>query len=154
MAMNATELVLLHIGPRLLALPRREVRDLLAPDDLAFEVDADRVRASIGFGDSRIPALVLDDAMQLARTLPAGRRICVVLNDGATQFAVACDEFEHKVGAAVGTTLLHELPPALRGAGSPVTAVLQIGEAVAAVTDTQSLLRVFATQLNPVVEFA
>lgn len=150
--MKASELVLLHLGPWVLAVPRREVRDLLAPDQIAFDSATPGAGASILFGARRLPVLVLDDTLQVTQGLPAGRRICVVLDTGAVRFALLCDEFEHKLDSGQGALSLHALPPAMRAPRSPVNAVLQYGDAVAAVTDAHMLLKAFEPQLSLAME--
>jgi hypothetical protein len=142
--MKAEDFVLLRIGAWALALPRRAVRDLLAPQGVEF-VGA---RATLRVGDRTLPVLALDDSLLPVRTALPARRICVLLEAASTPFAMLCDTFEHRTDPA-HESVTHALPLAMRSPGSPVSAVLQFGDAVAAVTDADALFAAFEPQLTP-----
>jgi CheW-like domain len=147
--MNAADFVLLRLGPWALALPRRAVRDLMTPQAVEAAVAADGSGATIRYEDRTLPLLVLGDDLQVARSVPTGRRICVLLDaENTLPFALLCDEFEHRIDAGDGMLTLHAVPPAMRAHGSPVKALLQHGDAIAAVTDAQALLASFAPYLG------
>lgn len=135
--LTPADLVLLHIGPSILAVPRREVRDLLAPQD-----------------QHEVPVLVLDDALRVTSVVPAKRRICVLLDGGSLTFGLLCDEFEHRIDVDGGVLAMHALPSAMRAPRSPVKAVLQLGDAVAAVTDAQALAEAFEVRAAATMETA
>jgi hypothetical protein len=141
--MKTEDFVLLRIGAWALALPRREVRDLLTPQGVEFG-DA---RATLRVGDRTLPVLALDDSLLPAHAALPARRICVLLEAANTPFAMLCDAFEHRIDPA-HESVTHPLPLAMRSRGSPVSAVLQIGDAVAAVTDADALFAAFAQQLT------
>jgi hypothetical protein len=145
------ELVLIHIGAWRLALPRSEVRDLLSPQDLDSGALVSHGALGVRIGSQDVPVLLLDDALRPTRLWPAQRRICVVLDADGELFGLICDEFEHQVRSGADTTL-HELAPSQRVSGSPLRAVLQIGHAVAAVTDAKALRAAFDAHLAAAVE--
>ncbi len=164
----AQALVLLGIGPWVLALPRHEVRELLSPDAL---------------GASGWPVLELDDALDPVAADAPVRPIGVVLDgrvlkgsaqearvregvtldgiprDGLTRddgvpdgdetnagsglYVLTCDRFEHRVD---GEAVRHAVPPASRSAGSPVLAVLRHAGGVAALTSARALALRFNVQ--------
>jgi CheW-like domain len=141
---NPAELVLLRIGPCVLALARREVRDLVEPPPRSAKQPA-AGGSTVRFNDTDLPLLALDDALQRVLDAPAPhRRICVVLETAGQAFGLLCDEFEHRIAAPPDTVKLHALPAAMRTPGAPVQAVLQIGDTVALVTTAQLVAEAFA----------
>lgn len=132
---DARALVLLQVGPWFLALPRRDVRELLSPDPHGG--------APTRSGAGPMPLLALDDTLTPVSVVPPQRRVCVVVDGGAGLYVLPCDEFHHQIGA---DAVIRELPTASRGARSPVQAVLWHSGGVAALTDARALAKHFALQ--------
>ena len=121
-------------------LPQTEVRALESPLDIDPEVRASHSIGAIGFSGRSWPIYSLSGELQLLARLPPERRICLLLDNGADQFGLICDQVE----TLTESLRLYPTPLCMAAPDSPIAALALLGDDLAAVTTAEQIARLIA----------
>lgn len=122
-------------------LPQTEVRTLESPLDIDLEARAPHSVGAIGFSGQWWPVYSLTGELQLLSHTPPGRRICLLLDNGADQFGLVCDQVE----TLTESLRLYPIPLCMAAPDSAIAALALLGDDLAAVTTAEQIARVIAT---------
>lgn len=122
-------------------LPQTEVHTLESPLDIDPEARVSHSIGAIGFSGQWWPIYSLSGELQLLSQIPPGRRICLLLDNGADQFGLVCDQAE----TLDEPLRLHAMPICMTLPDSPIAALALLGDDLAAVTTAEQIARVIAT---------
>jgi hypothetical protein len=121
-------------------LPRTEVQALEAVPDIDPEVRASRSVGAIALAGEWWPVYCLSSDLRLLPTIPAGRRVCPLLDNGADRFGLVCDQVE----TLVKPSRLHPAPACMTAPDSPIQALILLDRGLGCVTTTESIARLIA----------
>jgi hypothetical protein len=138
---EVTVFALLTLEGRTWLLPQTEVQALGALSDIDPEVRAPQSVGAITFAGEWWPAYCLSGELRLQSQLPAGRRVCLLLNNGADRFSLVCDHVE----TVVKLSRLHPAPACMALLDSPIQALVLLDRGLGCVTTTESIARLIAT---------
>ncbi len=119
-------------------LPQTEVQALETLLDIDLEMRVPQSVGAITVASEWWSVYCLSGELHLLSQIPAGRRVCLLLNNGADCFGLACDHIE----ALVGTTLpLHPVPMCMVTPDSPIQALALFDQGLGCVTTTEHIAR-------------
>jgi len=137
-AAAGTNAALLKISGLRMMLPQREIRALESGDSI---VQLDAAPHSVGWlqhAQQRCPVYCLSQDLSLLPAAPPERRACVLLSAGAGYVGILCDDVSI---AAQSQEQQHELPLAMRLPGTPVLALMAMGdEGIVCLTSAEQLV--------------
>ncbi|MCC7220961.1 MAG: hypothetical protein IT490_09575 [Candidatus Contendobacter sp.] len=131
----------LTLDGRTWLLPQTEVQALEMSLDIDPEVRTPLGVGAIAFEGEWWPVYCLSSELRLLPHIPAGRRICPLLNNGADRFSLVCDQVE----TLVGSSRLHPVPACMASRNSPIQALVLLDQGLGCVTTTESIARLIAT---------
>lgn len=121
-----------------IAIPQSDVRMLESASRMMPADAADGVAGWINTETGRWPVYCFDGSWARAHPVPAGRKICVLLNCPDGCYGILSDDVRPLAGGAVGC---HLLPPAMRLPNSPLQGLLIRAETGIALSSGVALLR-------------
>ena len=122
-------------------LPQAEVASLEPLLDLDPEVRAPRSIGAITYRDAWWPVYCLSGELRILPRMSERRRVCLLLNNGADQFGLVCDQVE----VLAEPPLLFPLPACMRLSDSPIEALALLDAGLGCVTTAEHLARLIAT---------
>ncbi len=121
-------------------LPQTEVQTLETLLDVNPDVRAPQSIGAIAYAGEWRPVYCLSGELRLLTQLPAARRICLLLNNDADCFGLACDQVE----TLSGPLRLHRTPACMTPPDSPIQALALLEEGLGCVTATEQIARLIA----------
>lgn len=121
-------------------LPQTEVQALEATPDIDPEVRAPQSVGAITFAGEWWPVYCLSGALRLLPQIPAGRRVCPLLDNGADRFGLVCDQVE----TLVKPSRLYPVPACMAPPDSPIQALTLLDRGLGCVTTTEYIARLIA----------
>ncbi len=128
--------VLLSQGARSLLLPQADVRTLEPVLDVVGDAPPRFGVGWIRFEDQLAPVYCLNKDLNPLRSLPASRRVCVLLNGPEGCFALACDRVQPLRDVQLQ---LRSIPPAMVRKGMLVRALVAYEDGIGLVTSAGAL---------------
>ena len=117
----------------------------------AVDVDLSRTDdRSIGvilYENRQLPVYCFTQDLELTRTLPESRRICVCLRHGNFQFGLLCDEVDNTQDLNFATFMV---PECMKTENCPVEKLAVYGNKVINIVSAESIMRVLPS-FNPSV---
>ena len=118
-------------------LPRHEVQTLQSLADIDPMVRAPHSIGALAYAGEWWPVYCLSGELNMLSHLPAQRRICVVLNNRADQFALICDHIE----TLAEPPDLHPLPNCMALPESAIDALILLDRGLVCVSSTEQIAR-------------
>ena len=134
-------LAVLVLDGRPWLLPQAEVASLEPLLDLDPEVRAPRGIGAIAYRDAWWPVYCLSGELRILPRISERGRVCLLLNNGADQFGLVCDQVE----VLAEPPLLYPLPACMRLPDSPIEALALLDAGLSCVTTAEHLARLIAT---------
>lgn len=122
-------------------LPQTEVQALETLLDIDREVRVPQSIGAIAFAGEWRPVYCLSGELHLLPHIPAERRICLLLDNGADCFGLACDQIE----TVLEPFHLHSVPVCMTSPDSPIQALALLNQTLGCVTTTEHIARLIAT---------
>jgi hypothetical protein len=126
------------------ALPRTELRALEAVADVHSGATGGAV-GSIEFAGRRLHVFCLDDALRPTMRIPAGRRVCALLDAGEARaprrFGLLCSGVQHLLPDRAE---VHALPAAMRLPATPIGGLLFAQGRMACISSAAALAALLA----------
>lgn len=126
-------------------LPQTEVQTLEALLDIDPEVRMPQSIGAIAFTDQWWPVYSLSGELRLLSHISPGRRICALLDNGADQLGLVCDQIK----TLAEPIQLHPLPVCMISPDSPIEALALLSDGLASVTTTEHIARMIAMAGEP-----
>jgi hypothetical protein len=124
-----------------IAIPQSDVRVLESTSRMVPTDGSGGVAGWISTETGRWPVYCFDETWAPVHPVPAGRKICVLLNCPDGCYGILSDDVRALAGAAV---VRHPLPPAMRVQDSPLQELLISGGTGIALSNGVALLRLLA----------
>lgn len=121
-----------------IAIPQSDVRLLESASRMRQADAGDGVAGWIETESGRWPVYCFDESWAPLHPVPAGRKICVLLNCPDGCYGILSDDVRPLPGAVVGC---HRLPPAMRLPNSPLQGLLIRAQTGIALSSGIALLR-------------
>jgi hypothetical protein len=121
-------------------LPQAEIQSLESLLEVDREVQAPHSVGAVAFAGEWWPVYCLSGELQILSHMPASRRACPLLNNGADRFGLVCDRVE---GLGEAPRLL-ALPACMALPDSPIQALALLDDGLGCVTTTEHLAALLA----------
>lgn len=117
-------------------VPRGDLRTIEAASDVDRSVPPENGVGWIELDHQRLPVYCTGSDLHPIATIPAARRICVVLRGDEGSFGLLCDEVAL---IAAGKTQVQDLPVAMTMPGTPVVGLAKYADSIACVCTAERL---------------
>jgi hypothetical protein len=121
-------------------LPQAEIQSLESLLEIDREVQAPHSIGAVAFEGEWWPVYCLSGELRILPHVPEGRRICLLLNNGADRFGLVCDGVE----VLVGSPRLLALPACMALPDSPIRALVLLDNGLGSATTTEHLAALLA----------
>lgn len=125
-------------------LPQAEVQSLGSLLDIDPEVRAPASLGAVAFEGEWWPVYCLSGDLRILPHLPASRRACLLLNNGADRFGLVCD----RVTTLEEPPRLLALPTCMALPDSPIQALVLLEDGLGCATTTEHLAAWLAASLE------
>lgn len=125
-------------------LPQAEIQSLGSLLDIDPEVRAPASIGAVAFEGEWWPVYCLSGDLRILPRLPADRRACLLLNNGADRFGLACD----RVTMLEKPPRLLALPACMAPPDSPIQALVLLEDGLGCVTTTEHLAALLAAAVE------
>lgn len=137
---SITALVVLVLDGRPWLLPQAEVASLEPLLDLDPEVRAPNSIGALAYRDAWWPVYCLSGELRILPRMSERGRVCLLLNNGADQFGLVCDQVE----VLAEPPPLFPLPACMRLPDSPIEALTLLNAGLGCATTAEHLARLIA----------
>lgn len=135
-AKTRSRYVRLAVDALSLVVPQSEIHTLEPLADVATDAASQGSVGWITAEGQRWPVYCFSKELTPMKTVPAGRRICVLVADGGRYFGLLCDQVQTLEGDQF---LEWPLPECMKGPSSPVSSLILQGEKVYGMTTAAAL---------------
>ena len=144
-ATPATGWLLLELDDRRLALPQRDVRQIVLAVDLKPAMASDSREAGwfVSRHGDTWPAYSLDAALQLQQPAPAGQKVCVFVEATGQRFGLLCNRVSPL--HADDDLNVETVPGCLARTHSPIVGFARVGSGLAVVIHGDALAAYLGT---------
>ena len=129
----------LTLGKTKYLIPQGEVIGLEPAIDVDLSGLDDGSIGAISYENLKLPVYCFTQNLELTRTLPESRRICVCLRHGDIQFGLLCDEVDNAQDLNFATFMV---PECMKTENCPVEKLAVYGNKVINIVNTESIARV------------
>ena len=146
-----TRYTLVHLGTTRLLLPQADLRDIEGLDNFSTADVPPGGAGGIQVGRHSYPVYCMSEALSLMVTIPASRRMCVLLQHGEGLFGLLCDQME----VLESHVALQPLPECMRIVDSPVEALVLQSDGLACVSSARHIAACIPSETRqPAGEYA
>lgn len=122
-------------------LPQTEVASLEPLLDIDSEVRPPKSIGAIAYRDAWWPVYCVSGELRTMPRMPEKRRFCLLLDNGADQFGLVCDQVE----SLTDSPPLFPLPACMRLPDSPIEALALLDAGLGCATTVEHIARLIAT---------